>query len=439
MNSPARRVLGDKDKNAHLRLRSPDRSTSALKHSMAAPSSPRVPPPVTRLSPSPKAGSKRKIGDVEDAERVDPEDNHDSQRTQLLSDSEPEDEPTTEASISNAQTSYDTAETSFSASQNPLEPQFELPQEEMSQRTLEKLNEVPMPRNNSQLPPHRPGLLKEISAGSVGLSSFINFEGPPSSQASDAMQPIELPEPRAADEERQSDTQDEQPLSEADARKKMLNEKAAEMRTRLQLALFKVQTKQTNQPFSRLKVPKPTRERSNSPPTQWMPSLTTPRLSSSTIQAPSSTRTVTSIQQQTHSAEESIASMRAQATNQLKPPVRSLNDLPMPRLDPELADIPAGKSFDSSKTQQIIVDEDQDTQQFPSSPPLSRQPSLASNECLLPGVNALVTGQPETQLSSPPASDADANEESGLTKMVSVSKGEAASGLVQLMTGATGM
>ncbi|KAK5074521.1 hypothetical protein LTR24_010153 [Lithohypha guttulata] len=438
MTSPARRVLGDKDRNAHLNIRSPK---STLLKTMSPPANAittKKTPGMAQLSSSPRAGSKRKIEEVEDAERVELEQHENSQRTQLLSDSECGDE-CVEHPTSNAHTSYETAETSFNASQIALEPQFELQQEEMSQRTLEKLNDVPMPQNTSQLPPSRIGLLRETSAGSIGLSSFINFEGAPSTQGSDAMQMLEpVDKEQKKEAEHQDEKREESPG--AVARKRMLDEKAAELRTRLQLALYKVETRQTSQPFSRLKTPKPQRERSISPPTTWMPTLGTPQLSSSTIKQPSSARTIAPTHQDDRSidsAEAHIAAMRAQAANQLKPAVRNLNSLPVPQLDPSL--MVQDTSFDSNKTQQIGDDGSQGTQQFPSSPPLSRQPSTSIEEQLLSGMQEAAEKEKEggaQQLSSPPISEGGAVEV-GMAK--TVSQGEAASGLVQLMTGATGI
>lgn len=422
MNSPVRRVLGDKDKNAHLNISSPKKT--ALDAVPNVTSSPRKPSNMASHS-SPQAGIKRKIAEVEDAERVE-EGNNDSQRTQLLSDSEM-DVTYVDSSTSNMQQSYDTAATSFSASQNPLEQHFELQQEEMSQRTLDKLNEVPMPQNNSQLPPLKPTFFRDTSAGSVGLSSFVNFEGPPSSQLSDKIQPVEGSAPKSIPK---STSLPAIPSSEASARKQMLMEKAAELQTRLQLALYKVQTRQTNMPFSRLKVPKPTRARSSSPPTNWMPVVSTPRLSSSTIREPSSVRTVgpgaRAHEDSARQAEAKVAAARSAAANQVKPPVRNLNSLPVPQFDPSLAG--STRKAGSNKTSENGSHE---SQQFPSSPPLSRQPSTTSEEHLLPGQ---ADRQPETQISSPPASENGHHDGDEHSKNVSVSRGEAASGLVQLLT-----
>lgn len=434
MASPTRRVLGDKDKNTHLHVRSPKGTLLKTTSALAGTSGPKMPSGMPQLSSSPKAGSKRKIGEVEDAERVEPDQNEDSQRTQLLSDSEPED-LRTGALTSNAQTSYETAETSFNASQNAIEPQFELQQDEMSQRTLEKLNDVPLPQNTSQLPPARPSLLKELSAGSIGLSSFINFEDPPSTQGSDGMQMLE-PSEKVQKKETEVQTAKKEEFPGAAARKMMLDEKAAELRTRLQLALYKVETKQTSQPFSRLRTPKPRCERSVTPPATWMPMLATPHLSSSTTSA----RTIVPNHQDDHlidSAEAHIAAMRAQAANQQKPAVRNLNSLPIPQLDPSL--MGQGTSFGSNKTQQIEEEDSQGSQQFPSSPPLSRQPSTTIEEKLLSGIQEAAETEKQSeaqQLSSPPISEGGVV---GVGLVKTVSQGEAASGLVQLMTGATRM
>lgn len=420
MNSPVRRVLGNKDKNAQLNITSPKRIASDSVPNIT--SSPHRHPNMASAS-SPQGGIKRKIAEVEDAERADDR-NNDSQRTQLLSDDDME-VTYVGSAASNMQQSYDPAATSFQASQNPIEQHFELQQEEMSQRTLDKLNEVPMPQNNSQLPPLKPAFFRDTSAGSVGLSSFVNFEGPPSSQLSDKILPAEASESKSTTKNSMKPPAPQQPVSEASARKQLLMEKAAELQTRLQLALYKVQTRQTNMPFSRLKVPKPARQRSSSPPTNWMPELSTPRLSSSTIREPSSVRTVVGgSEESTRLAEAKIAAARSAAANQEKPPVRNLNSLPVPQLDPSLA-----KGVRKDGSNKTSDNGSHESQQFPSSPPLSRQPSATSEEHLLPG---LTDRQPEAQLSSPPASEHGEDDE--LSKNLSVSRGEAASGLVQLLT-----
>lgn len=398
--------------------------TSPKKSSEAAPS-----------TSSPVIGNKRKIGEVEEAERVEQDiAEDDSQRTQLLSDSETEDDHE-DISLSNPQTSYETAETSCPPSQNAPEPQFELQQDEMSQRTLENLHNVPLPQNSSQLPPPMPFLRNEMSAGSVGLSNFFNFDGPPSTQNSDHLDLIEIAARTQATIEENRIKSEASTTDSAMTRKKMLEEKAEQLRTRLQLAMFKVQTKQTNQPFSRLKYPKRTdRNQSASPPGLPTFRLTTPTLSSSTVKQPSSARTVLPQDHEpasVHSAEEHIAAMRARAANQQKPVVRDLSSLPMPRLDPQLMN-----PTDSFATQAI----DDEPQHFPSSPPLSRQSSDTSNA--LPELETETQPKqiPGTQLSSPPVSEGRyaESDHSNLAVIASVAiatQGEAASGLVKLMTG----
>ena len=171
-----------------------------------------------------------------------------------------------------------------------------------------------------------------------------------------------------------------------------------------------------------------------------MPVLSTPQLSSSTIKQPSSARTVALVYQDDRtidSAEAHIAAMRAQAANQLKPAVRNLNTLPIPQLDPSL--IGQGVSFDSNQTQQIEEHDSQGSRHFPSSPPLSRHPSTSIEEQLLSGIQEAAEKEKQRgsqQLSSPAISEAGAIE-IGLAK--TVSQGEAASSLVQLMTGVTGI
>lgn len=435
MNPPSRRVLSSKDTNSHLSTRSPGKGVSDTMSAPVKAPSPKKPSEMTPSASSPVAGTKRKIHEVEEAERVDEDvTENDSQRTQLLSDTETE-EDNQHSSTSNHQISYETAGTSCPASQNIPEPQFELQQDEMSQRTLEKLHNVPLPQNTSQLPPSIPFLRNEMSAGSIGLSNFFNFDGPASTQNSDQMELIEIAaRTQATIEENQAKSQ-ETLTDPAVARRKMLDEKAQQLRTRLQLAMFKVQTKQTTQPFSRLKYPKPAnRDRSTSPPVLPTFSLTTPTLSSSTVKQPSSTRTILPQQHKpalVNSAEEHIAAMRARAANQQKPPVRNLNSLPMPRLDPQLVN--PSDSF----TTQLIED---DSQHFPSSPPLSRQSSDVTADLPDMGPETQPKQLPGTQLSSPPVSEGRYTESdhSNLAVMANVAiatQGEAASGLVKLMTG----
>lgn len=431
MNPPSRRVLGQKDSNAHLNTRSPSKTMSTTVGTPAKNAASRKTSIMTSSS-SPLAGTKRKIQEVEEAERVDPIPDEDSQQTQLLSDTE-SDNTRDEPSMSKQQLSYETANTSLPASQIAIEPQFELQQDEMSQRTLERLNDVPLPQNTSQLPPTQPLLLKEMSAGSVGLSNFFHFEGPPSTQNSDQPDVAEI-QPKRAGLLNKAQAQDST-IDPATARKKMLEEKAEQLRTRLQLAMFKVQTKQTNQPFSRLKYPKATnRDRSSSPPVFSVPRLSTPTLSSSTIKQPSSARTIGPQHEHVrsvNSAEEHIAAMRAQAANQQKPAVRKLDSIPIPRLDPQLVN-----PTDSFATQMI----DNESQHFPSSPPLSRQSSNLSADLPIIDPEMQAGPIPNTQLSSPPVSESSLapKDTSSLAVMASIAiatQGEAASELVNVMNG----
>lgn len=351
---------------------------------------------------SPHAGTKRKIADVEGAERVEEEDFA----------YQPASQPASQ-----------------SASQVPYETSFELPQEEMSQRTLEKLNEVILPQNNSQPQFSRPPLAKEFSAGSVGLSAFINLDGPPSTQGSDAVQPIDEVQQPGTSKKNEDSMLAETPES---ARKRMIRERVAEMQTRLQLAAYKVQTKQTNQPFSRLKTPKITHDRSPSPPLNWMSTAITPLLSSSAIHEPLPTRTVASPYQadqaeDLHAAEASMAAVRARATAQDKAAIRNLSSLPVPQLDPALPGV-----SESQQTMSTLPMYDGTESQLPSSPPLSRQSSVSIEAELLAGLKEHAARQPEAQqLGSPPVSEVGPAAENYHR---SVSQGEAASGLVQLMT-----
>jgi len=379
-------------------------------------------------SPSPKAGIKRKIEQVEDAERIehddqhDQHDQHDSQETRLLDESEPE----TENGVRSTpifQRSYETVETSFADGQHTVEPQFELQLEEMSQRTLDKLNAVPMPQNTSQLPPHRPTLSNDMSAGSVGLSIFLNLEDQTSTQGSDGLQMIEISDKA---EEKEVQPQEEHGKSSHDAQKEGVNKQlspnptaAAKVRSqilpsvledakiRLQLAMYKVQTRQTHKPFSRLKC-----EPFPPPKTVSSPSLVTPRRPTIDAQAPSSDATIIAIDHDglqanpSDIAEAGMAALRARSQDHHVPSSNSHTD----------------------------------PQYFPSSPPLSRLSSTESAEALLPKVVTQLVDKPVTeaqqqgQLSSPPISDG-GRDKIARPKVQHIGTGEAATGLLQLMSG----
>lgn len=250
------------------------------------------------------------------------------------------------------------------------------------------------------------------------MSSLIDFDGDKSPQHSDGLQMLEVtekpqPEPAKA-------------KSEEETRRDMLSEKAETLRTRLQLALFKVQTNQTSKPFSRLNQP-----RSHSPQLPPQP------LSSSPLSSPP--------ERHAHfapmSPESKIAIARARATMQPKPHVQPPDGLSHPSILPT--------AFSARRAD--------DEPQIPSSPPLTNgadvgAPSIVRVGTPTPpsklGVNKQTTqGIPRTpmQLSSPPRSPEKLStvgklkqgqgKYGGLTS--SMVKGEAANGLLELMRGAS--
>ncbi|KAL2425979.1 hypothetical protein ABEF95_008457 [Exophiala dermatitidis] len=350
--SPTRRVLGEKDPNANLQIHSLS-PRKANVHTGLENASPIAQRPTTlkrALSPSsprPRAGQKRKIEDANDEESIIP-DSQDgnastayphahplSQMTDILSDS-----PSEVEGVGLYKSTPNTVFSSFRPSQDDpshvqVEAQFEI-HEEPSQQTLDKMHAVTLPQNTSQIvPPLRPNLNKECSQISLSMSSLIDFGNNRSSQvdetedqdpAQDDMQMME--------EDQATEVPKEQiPKTQEEARKEMLLEKAATLRTRLQLALFKIQTNQISRPFAHLQLPK-TDRLSSSPP-----DITVAEASSS---SPSSSSTIRDgggrgSYQSPLTPESRIALARARATMDPKlrnTTVKSLSSLPMPHIAP---------------------------------------------------------------------------------------------------------
>jgi hypothetical protein len=187
-------------------------------------------------------------------------------------------------------------------------------------------------------------------------------------------------------------------------------QKAETLRTRLQLALYKVQTNQVSKPFSRLEQP-----RSLSPELPPQP--------------PSLGRT---------SPEGIVAAARARATQQKKPAVRNLNSLPMPTIVPTAysarympiveEDAPPPTSAPSSNA--AATGWSEGARSFER----SRAPKLSQEE-------RAVFPKTPMQLSSPSRSDGLGLKHGQGKKLVggltsSVVKGEAANGLLELMRAA---
>jgi hypothetical protein len=188
-------------------------------------------------------------------------------------------------------------------------------------------------------------------------------------------------------------------------------QKAETLRTRLQLAYYKVQTNQISKPFSRLEQPRP-----SSPDLPPQPS--------------SLSRT---------SPEGIVAAARARATQQRKPAVRNLNSMPIPTILPT-----------AYSARRMPVDEEKRLPQSStissSTPGGSHKEVEAAERSKTPVLSQEDrTTFPKTpmQLSSPPRSDVDdLTLKHGPSKKVvngltsSVVKGEAANGLLELMRAA---
>ena len=182
------------------------------------------------------------------------------------------------------------------------------------------------------------------------------------------------------------------------------SQKAETLRTRLQLALYKVQTNQISKPFSRLQKP-----RSSSPELPPRP--------------PSLKRAV--------NPEGVIAAARARATKQRKPAVKRLSEMAVPRILPTAY----------SARYMPLGDQERDGA-VPSWPP-DESANLEQEEAGIstPRKQGVY---PETpmQLSSPPRSESgELNVKDGQRYRIlgltsSVVKGEAANGLLELMRAA---
>lgn len=228
--SPTRRVLGEKDKNASLNITSPQKGSRTPTATKPARSQG---PPIGLFSPRPnlpppasRAGQKRRINDVEGVEVRDwSKVAKASQNSEVLSDTGSE---SGRADTSMSRSMADTNMTSFSVCQdgpNSLEQHFQLPQEEMSQQTLEKIvsdsdllslqnaniiqHAVPMPQNMSQsilatMPSQPPG----ASQDNMVMSKYIDFGGSDASQRSDGLEMIEAK--GAKDDDKATDTDPEE-------------------------------------------------------------------------------------------------------------------------------------------------------------------------------------------------------------------------------------
>lgn len=273
----------------------------------------------------------------------------------------------------------------------------------------------------SLLPSERPLLSTELSQDSVRMSSFIEFDETEQSQRKKVDQDLEMiaePQPIPCREEEQN--------------ARHLLEKATMLRTRLQLAMHKVQTNQTSKPFSRLDKPTTTSPELSLPPRVFTANVLPPQPDSTSIR---------------NSPESQIAANRARAFHgayQIKP-VQRLSAFPMPKIVPTAY---SARYMSQAPKQQRHI---------PSSPPVSCErnvdiqtltnrktrgtPSPHKSTCS----KVRLPKTPMQQLSSPPGSIAgdttttgrriNRTSRSALTS--SVVKGEAANGLLELMRAAS--
>ncbi len=296
------------------------------------------------------------------------------------------------------------------------------------------------------------------------MSSLIDFENL-SSQGDDMQMLAEL-----------QVVKDQRPKTEEDTRKEMLLEvfypvinslwylahmlqKAETLRTRLQLALYKIQTNQISMPFSRMTVPKTTKSSSPEVPG---PSSSSPRSSStlrpsSSVQWPTTTTPLLT-------PESTVAIARARATMDPKPTIKPLSSFPIPTIEPTAfsARWNTGNQQDRQDSQDARV-----PHIIPSSPPMSEQAEDGDDlEIVDGGLNIRTGNRTENQdrvhieveprtpvhLSSPTGSvggshqrrgseseslqNSNSNSQLRLRGLTSsVIKGEAANSLLQLVRG----
>ncbi|OCT44199.1 hypothetical protein CLCR_00639 [Cladophialophora carrionii] len=430
--SPTRRVLGPKDPNAPLQ-----QVAKALCRGLQAadPVSRKESPARSPLT-SPRAGQKRKLHEVYESAQADPQETISvhtlSQATDMPSDARSEIEQSAQPSMTWSKSTLNTSFASFSDSHeepSQVEAEFHI-HEEPSQQTLDTMHAVSLTQNTSQLvPPLRPNLVKEASEVSLSMSSLIDFDNNRSSQEDENMQMIE-----------ELDVPVQIVAAKEDARKEMMLEvdnscsiaghsvltrpqRAEALRTRLQLAFYKIQTNQITTPLARLQVPK---ARSSSP---RLPAMSSSPRSSSTVRPDCSETTAIS-------PESRVALARARATSGPRPAVRALSTLPIPKIAPTAF---SARWNDEDSTLAESKSTETDREELPSSPPLRPADD---------GLRDAAAGEPRTPEHSSssvicdPERDVDENEMIQGNKLrpraltSSVVKGEAANSLLELVRAA---
>ncbi|ETI28673.1 hypothetical protein G647_01124 [Cladophialophora carrionii CBS 160.54] len=418
--SPTRRVLGPKDPNAPLQQLS---KPSCRGLQAADPVSRRDSPARSPLT-SPRAGQKRKLQEVYESAQADSQEAISvhtlSQVTEMQSDALSEIEHSAQPSMTWSKSTLNTSFASFSDSHeepSQVEAEFHI-HEEPSQQTLDTMHAVSLTQNTSQLvPPLRPNLVKEASQVSLSMSSLIDFDNNRSSQEDDNMQMIE-----------ELDVSVQVAAAKEDARKEMMLERAEALRTRLQLAFYKIQTNQITTPLARLQVPN---ARSSSPS---LPAMSSSPRSSSTVRPDCSETTAIS-------PESRVALARARATSGPRPAVRALSTLPIPKIAPTAF---SARWNDEDSTLAESKGTETEREELPSSPPLrpvDDYPREAAEE-------SPRLAEPRTPEHSSSSVICDLERDAGENEMIqgnklrpraltsSVVKGEAANSLLELVRAA---
>ena len=280
-----------------------------------------------------------------------------------------------------------------------------------------------MPEPKFSLPPlDRPTLFTEGSQDSVRMSSFIDFDEADKSHQEkvDDMEMITPPTPVLLETENPVTNQ--------------LLEKATMLRTRLQLAMHKVETNQTSKPFSRLEKPK-----SLSPGITLPPNLlSTTTLPRNSFHGEGSARL---------SPESQIAIHRARAFRGAyhNKAVQRLSSLPTPKIVPTAYSTrymipPHAQRSPPRREIKGLPTISPSSHETISKPKINKIRSTPSPSKDI-GTGSILPKTPRHHLSSPPGSDAGDSAATGrklhsmsnaaLTS--SVVKGEAANGLLELM------
>ncbi|KAL9114862.1 MAG: hypothetical protein Q9227_001105 [Pyrenula ochraceoflavens] len=319
--SPRRRVLADK-------------TTNALLSNLPAPTAKDGKSLSSRMPLEKISGKKRNISEVDDVERLESEDKNDGndleERSSAIT-AEAADPKVTKLSPGEELCAVTS---SFHASQEPpaeLEETFEIHDDGLRDSQLERLNATTIPDlTSAQSSPNTsvrrkderlysvstPEAVKGSSQGSLHMASFVNFS---QGEGDDirSLKPITPPDLN-------SESQSSEAPKDIEERRSFLAHKAQLLKATLQLASYKIQTKQTTTPFRDLKLepaagqdPYLNPTEPTLPPNPFRRPLTRPRY------APGQ-----------QSPETRIATARGNASAQTKPPIKSLQNMSAPILNP---------------------------------------------------------------------------------------------------------